>query len=80
MIIVLLLIITVGFCGNFWYTEAGVLRNMQFNNPDTNRIVDTEIGVWDYSKIIAEENGSQAVYYLDTNILTNHKLYPESDM
>jgi len=59
--------------GNFWYTEAGVLQDLRVDHPDVTSVVKTERHVFSDSVITVETAKGRQVYYLDTNIMTNHK-------
>ena len=58
--------------GNFWYTEQGVLRELQIENPGIARIMKVKTGVIDYTEITVQNNdGSTKTYYLDSDVLFN---------
>lgn len=65
--------------GNFWYTEDGVLKALQFEHPQVEKVLKTTRNLWDYSEIIVQEGGERKTYYLDTNILGNYEFPPNQD-
>lgn len=74
--IMMLLVIPAIFgviCGNYWYTEAGVLHDLQVDHPEITSVVKTERHVFSDSVITVETAKGRQVYYLDTNVMTNHK-------
>ena len=63
-------------CGNYWYTEAGVLEDLRIDHPDISRILRTRRSAYSYSVIEVEnQDGSRASYELDTNILFNYEFH-----
>lgn len=74
--IVVLEVIGIGcICrGNFWYSETGVLRELQINNPNITKIK-TERNILYRSIVIAvDKEGKVIKYLLDTNFLFNYDL------
>lgn len=65
--------------GNFWYTDEGVLKALQFERPNVTKILKTERNAWDYSRIIVQEEDFQKIYYLDTNILFNYEFQDDCE-
>lgn len=62
---------------NRFFTEDGVLRELQVAHPTIEKIIKTESNFFNYSKIYVEFiDGSQAVYELDSNIFFSYKFYP----
>jgi len=72
-IIALLVIFPLVICGNYWYTEAGVLQELQADHPEITKIVKTKRNIVSCSVITVEEAGKRQVYHLDTNIMTNYE-------
>ncbi len=63
--------------GNFWITEDGVLRKIQFRNPQAVQILDVERRVWDYSLVtVKNKDGTQTTYIVDANVLFNYRVKP----
>jgi len=58
--------------GNFWFTEAGVLKKIQLQHSDVTRIVDVERSVWSYSAITVQDGEERKILYLDSDILFNY--------
>ena len=70
--------------GNFWYTENGVLKEIQLQYPETTEIIHTQRNIFAYSVITVRtvREGDAAVkkyienkYYLDSNVLFNYTLH-----
>lgn len=61
------------FTGNFWYTEAGALQQLQRERPAVTELVKTQRNIWDYSVIYVTENGEEKTYFLDTDVLWNYE-------
>ena len=63
-------------CGNYWYTEAGVLRDLRIDHPEISRVLRSHRHAWGYSVIEVEnEDGSRANYELDTDILFDYEFH-----
>lgn len=65
--------------GNFYYTQDGVLKALQFEKPNVTKILKTERNIWSYSRIFVEESGARKVYCLDTNVLFNYEFPKECE-
>lgn len=65
----------IGITGNFWFTDEGVLKSIQFDHPEVVKIIKTERNVTSYSKIYVEnEDGSRSVYSLDSCATYDYEL------
>ena len=61
--------------GNFWFTEDGVAREIQFGRQGTVvQVVKTERRVFDLSRVVVTENGVMKTYCLDTDVLFNYSI------
>jgi len=68
-------IIGAGMMGNHWFTEEGVLRDLQVDHPEVVKILRSKTHIYGYSEILAgNRDGSHSTYTLDTNILYNYEL------
>lgn len=66
--------------GNFWYTEAGVLRELQLNHPRVEKILKSTRNNWDYSEfLVHKEDDTRATYYLDTDVFWNYEFHNSQD-
>ncbi len=59
--------------GNFWYTETGVLKELQIDHPNITAVLKTTRYVFHKSVITVKEDGKKRNYYLDTSILWNYE-------
>lgn len=78
-VFIIVAIVSVGLvgaviCGNYWYTQSGVLQVLKADHPNVTEIMKTERHVFGKSIITVKENGETRVYKLNTNILWNYKL------
>ena len=60
--------------GNYWYTEGGVLKELQIDHPNVTEIVKTERNVFADSVIMVKEDGVLHNYCLNSNALFNYTL------
>lgn len=61
--------------GNFWYTEAGVLKKIQHRHPEATEVVESSRYIWGYSIFtVRGEGGIEKTYRLNTNCLWNYEL------
>lgn len=68
------------FMGNMWFTEAGVLRELQLKNPSVVEVRLSKRHVYSSSKITVElKDGSLTNYVLDSNLLFNYELKPAEE-
>ena len=66
--------------GNFWFTEAGVLREIQADHPDVQKIVRVDHNIWSDSRIEVETIAGDRVWYdLDTNVLFDYELSVDTE-
>lgn len=63
-------------CGNFYFTEDGVLRELKVDHPQATEILKVKRNVLNNSIITVKESGERKSYGLDTNILFNYKFEP----
>jgi len=67
-------VLVIFLAGNMWFTDSGVLRELQIDHPEIQNLRKTERHPWDYSKIrVMNDDGTESCYYLDTNILFNYE-------
>ncbi len=59
--------------GNFWYTEAGVLKELRIDHPGVIRVLKTKKNIFDESVITVKEGNETKDYCLDTSIMWNYK-------
>ncbi len=69
----LLSIFVIACKGNFWYTEAGVLKELQIDHPNVIRVLKTEKNIFDESVITVKEGDAIKDYCLDTSIIWNYE-------
>lgn len=62
-------------CGNFWFTEEKVLRQLKYEHSGVTEIVKTKRGLYDYSVITVRENGAVKTYRLNSNIFFNYTFH-----
>ena len=75
VIFILVVVLGVGgvLKGNYWFTEGGVLRELQLDYPDVSEILKTNRNVLARSVITIENaDGSRSEYLLDANILFDY--------
>ena len=72
-------VIACGFLGsaNFWYTEEGVLKALQFTHPGVTAIRWSQRNIYNYSEVFVNEDGRPNAYLLDSNVLFNYTFYPK---
>jgi len=59
--------------GNFWYTEEGVLRDIQIDHPGIMEVIRSERNVYDDSVItVKNDAGSRFTFTLDSDIFFNY--------
>lgn len=74
-IIYIIAMVPVVLMGNFWYTEAGVLKKIKLDNSTAVEVVDTERNVLRYSVVtVKNKDGGYEKYLLDTDILFNYEV------
>ena len=78
MVLVVISIFSMGIMiikGNFWYTEAGVLNDIRIDHPEASQVLRSHNNIVNYSTFEIENNdGTRAIYELDTNVLFNYSL------
>ena len=76
MIVSLVLIIPIVILrGNFWFTENGVLRELQGENPKIVKLFKIDRNVFSLSEIqVKDVNNVSSIYKLDTCVLFNYDL------
>ncbi|MFW9880764.1 MAG: type II secretion system protein [Candidatus Thorarchaeota archaeon] len=62
-------------CGNYWYTEEGVERQLKIDHPNITRVLRTQRNVFSFSVITVEEDGRRVEYCLDTGIFFNYEFH-----
>lgn len=63
--------------GNFWFSEIGVLREIQVENPEIVKISKVNRNVFSLSEIYVKDvNDVSSVYRLDTCVFFNYDLRP----
>jgi hypothetical protein len=62
----------VGICGNQWYTEGGVLRELQIQHPNATKVMASERNVFAGSRVTVEQEGKPVVYCFGSNIMFNY--------
>jgi prepilin-type N-terminal cleavage/methylation domain-containing protein len=68
-------VIGTGICGNMYYSEKGVLKVIQLEDPQAKKVLSSKRHVFARSEILVERNdGSRVIYLLDSNILLNYEL------
>jgi prepilin-type N-terminal cleavage/methylation domain-containing protein len=61
--------------GNEWYTESGVLKEIQVTHPEAQKILTSHRCAYHHSKFIVEnKDGSRREYYLKSNIFFNYDI------
>jgi hypothetical protein len=78
---IIALILLISFArGNFWFTPSGVLAKVQLQDPNVEKIVDTERNLYHCSKfIVRNKEGKDSTYYLDTNILFSYRVFKKNN-
>ena len=60
--------------GNFYFTERGVLKDIQVDHPEVVKVLKTGRNIIRYSTLTVEnKDGSKSTYQLDTNIFFNYR-------
>lgn len=72
--IIILGISSSALMANLWYTDEGVLKKLQSENSDVEKVLTVSKNTWDYSEIRVLKGEVWTTYYLDTNILRTIKL------
>lgn len=60
-------------CGNFWYSDDSVLRELKANHPKVTEVLKAKRNIFAESVITVKEDGVDRDYCLDTNILWNYE-------
>lgn len=60
-------------CGNFWYSDDDVFRELKTDHPQITELLKTECNIFAKSVITVKENGINHKYCLDSDVLRNYK-------
>jgi len=78
IVVVGLGVIKTGLMGNYWWTEAGVVEQLQEENPDAGVSSmynsGTHRNVWGSSEIVVNTSEGRMTCELDANILFDYEL------
>ncbi len=75
MLVVAFAVVSIGICGNQYYTRDGVLSEVQVQNPGAKKVHSSKRRIFSSSEILVENtDGSRTSYLLDSNLLFNYDL------